>query len=265
MKKDILVVGYGYVGSSIAGIFDKHCNVEIYDIQPPHNTKKLSTMISNKDFIFICVGTPMDTSPNTEGKIVDNGIIQTLDAIREANYFNGVIVIKSTVMYSSIEKYIKQYNMKIVVNPEFLSQNSFIDDTFSTRNFLIGGEPRYCQKVIDLYEGDSIYRFNGSTEPLKFRCVTIEQAIQFKYIRNIFGAYLVTFWEWVHDQTNGNSRLMSSLYKEFSLPSDMSQVGLDGYRGFGGACFPKDVAAWNFEYKDEVTEMLLNYNKKIQG
>ena len=263
MKKDILVIGYGYVGSSVAGIFDKFCNVEIYDIKPPHNNKKLRAIVSNKDFVFICVGTP--SSRDNSGGIDDSAIIKTLDTIRESNYFNGIVVIKSTVLYSSIEKYIKEYNMRIIMNPEFLSQNSFIDDTFAATNFLIGGEPRYCKKLMDLYEEDSIYRFNGSRKELKFRCVTIKQAIQFKYMRNIFGAYLVTFWEWVHDQTNGDSRLMKSLYDEFPLPSDMAQVGLDGYRGFGGACFPKDVKAWNFEHKDEVTEMLLNYNKKIQG
>ena len=262
MKKDILIVGYGYVGSSMVGIFDKHCNVEIYDIKPPHNTKKLSNMIPNKDFIFICVGTP--TKKDNTGSIDDSAVIHTLDRIREANHFNGLIVIKSTVLYSSIEKYIKEYNMKIIMNPEFLSQNSFIDDTFSTNQFLIGGEPRYCQKLIDLYEEDSIYRFNGSTEPLKFRCVTIEQAIQFKYMRNIFGAYLVTFWEWVHDQTNGDSRLMKSLYDSFPLPSDMAQVGLDGYRGFGGACFPKDVAAWNSKNEDNLTKFLIEYNKNLK-
>ena len=153
--------------------------------------------------------------------------------------------------------------LKIVINPEFLSQNTFIEDALSQDCILLGGNPSNCQKVKDLYETCTIRDIKENPN-LKFRMVTAQDACNFKYIRNIFGAYLVTFWEWVEDQT-GNSRLMASLYKDFKLPSDMSQVGMDGYRGFGGACFPKDVKAWNFKNKDEVTEMLLNYNKKIQG
>ena len=43
----------------------------------------------------------------------------------------------------------------------------------------------------------------------------------------------------------------------------MSQVGMDGYRGFGGACFPKDVAAWNHENNDALTTMLMEYNNGL--
>lgn len=257
MKKDILIVGYGFVGSATAAVFhDTWCNTEIYDIAAPYNTKKLSTMISNKDFIFICVGTPS----NKDGSIDASAVINTLDTILEnRSYFKGIVVIKSTVLYHIVAPYMDK--LKIVINPEFLSQNTFIEDALSQDCILLGGNPSNCQKVKALYETCTIDDIKGNPN-LKFRMVTAEQAIQFKYMRNIFGAYLVTFWEWVQDQTN-NSRLMSSLYKDFKLPSDMSQVGMDGYRGFGGACFPKDVKAWNFERDDELTKMLIDYNNSL--
>ena len=40
-------------------------------------------------------------------------------------------------------------------------------------------------------------------------------------------------------------------------------VGLTDYWGFGGACFPKDVKAWNGLHKDKLTEMLIEYNKGL--
>ena len=259
MKKDILIVGYGYVGSATTAIFhDAWCEKEIFDIKAPYNKKELKSMISHKDFIFICVGTPS----NKDGSIDDSAIIETLDIILEnKTYFKGIVVIKSTVLYHIIAPYMDK--LKIVFNPEFLSQNTFIEDAISQENILLGGDPWNCQKVKELYESCTIRDIKENPN-LKFRMISAQDACNFKYIRNIFGAYLVTFWEWVEDQT-GNSRLMSSLYKDFPLPSDMSQVGMDGYRGFGGACFPKDVRAWNHIFQDEVTEMLLNYNKKLQG
>ena len=257
MKKNILIVGYGYVGSATTAVFDDTwCEKEIYDIKPPYNKGSLVDNIQNKDFIFICIGTPS----NEDGSINADGIIYTLDKLIEKNY-RGIVVIKSTVLYNIIAPYMEQ--LRIVINPEFLSQNTFIEDALSQWWVLLGGNPSNCQKVKDLYETCTIRDIKENPN-LKFRMVTAQDACNFKYIRNIFGAYLVTFWEWVEDQT-GNSRLMASLYKDFKLPSDMTQVGMDGYRGFGGACFPKDVKAWNFKNKDEVTEMLLNYNKKIQG
>ena len=255
MKKDILVIGYGFVGSATAALFDKQwCNVSIYDIKPPYNKVGLDYKIENKDFIFICVGTPS----NEDGSINDEAVIKTLDRLVAKTYV-GIVVIKSTVLYSSIESYFDK--LKIVINPEFLSQNTFIEDAFSQENILLGGNPSNIIKVKELYESDTIKDIRENPK-LKFRMVTAEQAIQFKYIRNIFGAYLVTFWEWVHDQT-GNSRLMSNLYQDFRLPMNMMQVGMDGYRGFGGACFPKDVKAWNFENGDELTKMLINYNNSL--
>ena len=103
--------------------------------------------------------------------------------------------------------------LKIVINPEFLSQNTFIEDAISQENILLGGDPSNCQKVKDLYETHTIRDIKENPN-LKFRMISAQDACNFKYIRNIFGAYLVTFWEWVEDQS-GNSRLMSSLYKDF--------------------------------------------------
>lgn len=254
MKKDILIIGYGYVGSATAAIFSKFSNVDIYDVKEPYNKHKLEANIANKDFIFICVGTPS----LLDGKIDDTAVISTLDKLVEKAY-NGIVVIKSTVLYSSIRDYLSK--LKIVINPEFLSQNTFIEDAFCQDKILLGGNPSNVYKVMELYKQDSIKEISQNPN-LEFRMITAEQAIQFKYMRNIFGAYLVTFWEWVQDQTN-NARLMKSLYDDFNLPSDMAQVGMDGYRGFGGACFPKDVSAWNVEKPNALTNFLIQYNSNF--
>jgi UDP-glucose 6-dehydrogenase len=201
---------------------------------------------------------PLTSLNKPDGSIDDSAIISNLDKLVSSAY-SGIVVIKSTVLYSSIKPYFDK--LRIVINPEFLSQNSFMEDAFSQVNILLGGNPSNVYKVMQLYNQDTIPEISQNPN-LKFRCVTPEEAIQFKYMRNIFGAHLVTFWEWVQDQT-GNARLMADLYKDFKLPSDMSQVGMDGYRGFGGACFPKDVAAWNHENNDALTTMLMEYNNGL--
>jgi UDP-glucose 6-dehydrogenase len=58
---------------------------------------------------------------------------------------------------------------------------------------------------------------------------------------------------------------MAELYHKMPYQSEMSQVSMDGYRGFGGACFPKDVAAFDQYYADKLTEFMLEYNFNLQN
>ena len=97
--------------------------------------------------------------------------------------------------------------------------------------------------------------------PLK-RAASSHRYCDFKNIRNIYGAYKVLFWEFVQD-TTGNARKMSELYKSFPQP-EMSQVGMDAERGYGGACFPKDVDAWNENFEHELTQFMIKYNEGLK-
>jgi len=46
--------------------------------------------------------------------------------------------------------------------------------------------------------------------------------------------------------------------------NEMSQIAADGKLGFGGSCFPKDVAAFEEERPHELTKFMIAYNKKLR-
>ena len=97
---------------------------------------------------------------------------------------------------------------------------------------------------------------------LKIHYVSFNDAMMFKYTRNIYGAYKVLFWEFIQE-TTGKARKMAELMKYF--PSgDYSQVGMDGFRGFGGKCFPKDTQAFHNIVKHPLTKFMLDYNKSLR-
>jgi hypothetical protein len=66
----------------------------------------------------------------------------------------------------------------------------------------------------------------------------------------------------VEDTTN-NSRKMAQMMKNIPT-SEMDIVGLDGFRGFGGACLPKDTKAWDCEKNHKLTKFILDYNRDLQ-
>ena len=58
MKKDVGILGNGFVGSATAAGFGLHANLKIYDINPK---KSMNTMqeVLDCEFIFVSVPTPM--------------------------------------------------------------------------------------------------------------------------------------------------------------------------------------------------------------
>lgn len=240
---NIGIIGYGFVGQAVHSIFE-NANIIIYDVnKTKYNNQK---EILSTDAVFICVPTPSDVNG-----LIDTHIRVSLDYL-VFNDYKGIVIIKSTVTYDVLKKY--QNVLNICFNPEFLNQNTFIEDSKNQEIILLGGEYDVTKKVLDLY-------LNCTYLNSKYEFCTLKEACDFKYTRNLYGAYKVLFWEFIQD-TTGNARKMADLYHKFPQ-GEMSQVGMDGFRGYGGACFPKDTLTWNKEHKHELTHFMIKYNEKL--
>jgi UDPglucose 6-dehydrogenase len=236
--------GYGFVGQATHSIM-RNCDVTIYDIKEKyeHNRHLLLT----KDIIFICLPTP--TSEFRQ----DASIVQdALNWLVQSN-FRGVVVVKSTVLVDHIDKF--ESSLNLCFNPEFLNQNTSIKDAHEQECVILGGDVDVTYKVHDFY-------INYTCVNAEYEFMSIKEASDFKYTRNLYGAYKVLFWEFIQD-TTGNARKMADLYSKMEYQSEMNQVGMDGFRGFGGACFPKDTKAWDAKHKHQLTEFMLKYNSKL--
>lgn len=242
------IVGYGFVGQAQHSIIKNDVNVIISD--PNKEKYKQRSPILDTDIAFICVPTPMAESGAQDASIVT----EWLEYLRVAMY-KGIVVIKSTVLARHIEWYAESLNL--CYNPEFLNQNTSIEDTMNQQCVILGGEIVVTKNVENFYMN---YTYLDNPD---YEFMTIKEASNFKYTRNLYGAYKVLFWEFIQD-TTGNARKMADLYHKMPYQSEMSQVGMDAFRGFGGACFPKDTSAWDKEHNHELTEFMLKYNKKLQ-
>jgi UDPglucose 6-dehydrogenase len=235
--------GYGFVGQAMHATISS--DVTIYDIKNRYVFNKRAML--DQDIVFVCVPTPTGEFRQ------DPSIVQEALTFLEKNSYNGLVVVKSTVLYDHIEKY--QDTLNLCFNPEFLNQNTSIADALSQSVIILGGDISVTKRVAEYYN-------KYTSLDASFEFMTIKEASEFKYTRNLYGAYKVLFWEFIQD-TTGNARKMADLYHKVPYQSEMSQVGMDAFRGFGGACFPKDTKAWDAKFKHDLTEFMLNYNKKL--
>lgn len=255
MTSEVLIIGYGYVGQGVHSMLDTpmldEINVNIYDKFKKHksyNRCLSKSLLDRMNYVFVCVPTPAN-DPSEVHNI--------LDLLTELDY-DGVVILKSTVPYQDVEKYFIDGNLRIVANPEFLTQNSYIEDSRTQETIFLGGEFDSCNLVKNLYLKTKLVKFKN----VHFEIQQAKSVIDFKFTRNLYGAYKVLFWNFIQE-TTGNARLMSDMLKH--LPQgDLTQVGMDGEWGFGGACFPKDTATFHGVHNHPLTEFMIEYNKNLK-
>lgn len=241
MENKIGIIGNGFVGSAIAFGFGLHADINIYDVDKTKTMNTLEETINGSDIIFICVPTPMHLERN--GSIDLTIMKQALASA--ATVDDGrprVYVIKSTVIPGTTEYFKKKYpNLRIVFNPEFLTERSARLDFINASRIVLGGHPRDTKRVSELYR----VRF-----PHTKIIQTDSRSAEFiKYICNCFFATKVSFMNEMHQVADRLKLDWDSVMDGFISDGRMGNShfdvpGHDGQLGFGGKCFPKDINAF---------------------
>ena len=260
------IVGNGFVGSSIASGFALHSDVRIFDVNPQRSTHSLEETINKSDVIFLSVPTPMKLSSGEIDLQIMDSIIDKINKINKRK--DNVLVIKSTVVPGTVEKYIdKHSNINIVFSPEFLTERAAQLDFINTSRVILGGSQNNVDKV------EKAFRVRFPYVRIIKTDATTAQFI--KYMANCFFSTKISFMnemlqaaeamgvDWpvamagfVSDGRVGNSHL--------EVP------GHDGSRGFGGKCFPKDLNAFICKIKEKgvkptVLQAVWDKNMEVRG
>ena len=248
IKQKIGIVGNGFVGSAVRYGFSPNvgcdAEVKVYDKDPNKSTDKLSDVI-NSDIIFLSVPTPSNLDGSMNIDIVD----RALTDIDEYGT-NAVILLRSTVVPGTTKKLQDKYpNLRLVFNPEFLTERSANFDFINQDRVILGGDINDVEVAEDLFKS----RFGSTLSILK---TNYETAELIKYMTNTFFATKISFlndmkliadksgviWE---DAIDGFIRDGRVGHSHLNVP------GHDGKYGFGGSCFPKDIQA------------LINFGKEL--
>ncbi len=219
------IIGYGFVGKVVAEYY-KSENPIIFDKYSPKNKGD----INEADIVFICVPTPYNDGFD------DSEVIDALKRLKREQ----IIVIKSTIIPGSCEKYQKKFpKLKILFNPEFLVEKTAERDFFEPERQIVG----YTKKSKD------IAAYIMEKLPIAPYNMTCDSKIaeMVKYVGNAFLATKLIFFEEIFDICEKEKipyePVRWLVTKDQRIKDSHTQIGMDGKRGFDGKCLPKDLAA----------------------
>ena len=133
------IIGKGFVGSAVEYGFsvDPNYKTEIksYDKDPSISTHSLSNVVNNSDFVFISVPTPSHENGTINLNILDDAL---LSINQEYKGNNTIFLIRSTIIPGSTRKFQEKYqNIRLVFNPEFLTEKNANLDFINQNRFII--------------------------------------------------------------------------------------------------------------------------------
>ena len=245
------IVGFGFVGKAVAW---SHRNQEL-KIRDPKLEENSASIDDIKacDAVYVCVPTPMLETGQCDDSYVRSVLAELVN-------YSGIIICKSTVPPGVYQELETKYS-NIVHAPEFLTAANANEDYEKSTWVLVGGSAANVEKAIAVISTSTIVATH-------YHSTNIATASLFKYVANSFLAAKVTFmndmyrlankvnvnWKEIKEISSNDPRLGNS---HWDVP------GPDGQFGFGGACFPKDVAAIVKHAADNGIELdlLSNVNK----
>lgn len=224
------IIGVGFVGGALKKYFDaRKTPLCLYD-----KYKKIGSVeeVNRADTVFICVPTPYDSKQGFD-------ISAVVDAVRILKQ-PKIVVIKSSIIPGTTDKLQKRFpKHKFLFNPEFLREVSAYKDMVKPDRQVVGFTKKSrssaaaimkllpkapFQKIMPALEAE-IVKYMANT----FLALRVVFANEFYDICQHLGADYKAVKEAVgHDPRIGHSHF---------------DVHDQGYRGYGGSCFPKDVNA----------------------
>lgn len=257
---DITVVGAGYVGLvTAAGLAELGHTIlcvesdltklaQLNEGKAPFYEPELDTLVKyhsqhgNLKFsdritgntIFICVGTPSKANGETDLSALWD-VVYALDR-------PDLVVIKSTVPVGTTTKVAEFLGCQVAHNPEFLREGSALWDFLNPDRIVVGTTDKQAARTLQHIYDDLVQAMFIVTDPCSSELS--------KYASNAMLATRISFINEIADicdATGANIRQVA-----FIVGAD-KRIGskfLNAGCGYGGSCFPKDLASLQNQGKE---------------
>ena len=254
-------------------LLHKHLNVGV------HFTSNLHAAVDQSEAIFIAVGTPQGNSGSADLSYVEAVVCEIAQCVDSYK----VLVEKSTVpVYTNewisqcmIRYGVARHQFDVVSNPEFLREGTAIIDFLHPDRIVVGANnERSAELLRRIYEPlttGHYYAIDGAlpgtldaANPAKLLVTSAQSAELIKHASNAFLALKISFINAVATLAESVDGDIEDIAAGMGLDSRIGTKFLRAGLGYGGSCFPKDVAAFswvaqqqglNFQILEEVRKI----------
>lgn len=272
---DVTVIGCGYVGlvtgtclaaighnvrgvekdaRKLKSLMDGHCPIfepGLQELMQEHYasgqiqfTDNVKEAVKDAEVVFLCVGTPPKADGTVDMSYLEGAGKEVCDALAELqNDYMVTIIVKSTVpagtnrkLYNFLKTQTKAH-VQVVSNPEFLKEGTAVQDCLNPDRIVIGGEsPEAFRMMRRLY--DPLIKREEN-----FLTMGWESAELTKYAANSMLAARISFMNEMTILCEHYGADVEDIRKGIGSDSRIGPAFLKAGCGYGGSCFPKDVAA----------------------
>jgi len=269
MKKNICVVGLGYVGLSNAILLSQKNKVYAYDHDPekisaieqkqsPFNDQYISDFLLNKklDLVptdnfekaineseIVILATPTDFN-TTNNNFDTSSIESSLHRIISSNN-SPLIIIKSTIPIGYTKSLIEKYNYpRILFSPEFLREGKALYDCLYPSRIIIGGEDPLLNDLLDMFVDCSLKKNIDTliTSP--------DEAESIKLFSNAYLALRISFINELDTFCEIKKLNPKKIIEGIGYDPRIGNFYNNPSFGYGGYCLPKDSKQLLASYVD---------------
>jgi UDPglucose 6-dehydrogenase len=219
----------------------------------------LAEATHESEAVFIAVGTPQSEAGDADLSYVEAVACEIARSLTSYK----VIVEKSTVpVYTnewvrrSMERNgVAHHLFDVVSNPEFLREGTAVSDFLHPDRIVVGADNDRAASVLsriylpltsgDYYKReDAILGVCSSVEPPPLLLTSTKSAEITKHAANAFLALKISFINAVSNLCEATNANVEQVARGMGLDSRIGPKFLRPGIGYGGSCFPKDVAAF---------------------
>lgn len=226
-----------------------------------HFTTDISSAVTQSEAIFIAVGTPQSATGSADLSYVEAVVSEIARSINEYK----VIVEKSTVpVYTNewIRRVFQRHGISsqmvdVVSNPEFLREGTAVRDFLHPDRIVVGADTEASTALLrriyaPLTNGNYYGRADALPGPLSISTpaqilfTSAQSAEIIKHASNAFLALKISFINAVANLCEAVEADVKDVAQGMGMDSRIGPQFLRAGIGYGGSCFPKDLAAFRW-------------------
>ncbi len=232
MKPSIGIIGVGVVGNAVAAYYKAQEGQQLFLFDKYKDIGSFDEVV-RADYLFLCLPTPT----KDDGAQDASALGEIIKALPKGK----ITIIKSTVIPGTTEKFQKERpDVVLFHNPEFLDSKTAAKDFASPDIQVLG------ITLVSKSRADEVMKML----PPAARAVICDanESEMVKYVLNSFMATKNTFANQMYDYCHAKGIDYETVKNIVKFAPRMGgeihlNIFHDGYRGFGGACLPKDTSA----------------------